>query len=109
MLPESYCDKAACRQVVKGLKVNWPSLIAESNPPELAEAGQRSFHDVAELSQAAAVRVVVARSQEAGDTHHQHKSDHRHRAVSAIAIDRAGFSAWSSRRSLNCGYRLEQK
>jgi hypothetical protein len=110
MLFKSSGDEAASGQVMEGLKMISPSLVAHPDPPELAEAGQRAFDDIAMLSQTAAMRVAAARSQETVDADcHQDKSNHRHRAVGAVAVDRAGLLTRSSQWSLNRRHRLEQR
>src|SRR3954451_22234854 len=91
VLFESGTHEQTSRQVMERLKVDAEPLVAQPQPAELAEARQRALDHVAPRAQSAAVRVVVARGQEADDAQHEQQRDHRGGAVGAVTDQRVGL------------------
>lgn len=95
--PSRSCEHR-CGQIVKGLEVSSEPLVAELEPSEMAEAGERAFDNVAELAQPAAVRGAGASGHEALDPARLDHRDLSLGAVGAIREDGIGLatraSAW---------------
>src|SRR5882757_2253555 len=91
---------------MKGLEVLPTLLVAEFQSPEVSKPTERALHNVAGLSQSAAVRAVFPeRFQEGFDAQPFHQPSQRRAPVSRVPLQALGLRPRSAARSLNRWHR----